>query len=238
MNIITLAELRCLLLSIDDATIVSIVSMVEPKLKSKDANGIRNPFMLGRTLSDGFSVVKIGKAVGRVGTNYDNEVENQIRSEIIRNRIDSGLAPLSESDMADEVESRFRKGIGWFRCLYGPNGRRTPLCVHKDDTDDGAAFFRIIVSHDGKSEFVGVDGSIVDRDSVRPYEAQTNNYANQGVDNPRQIRTYYLTNILDIAIKGQRYRISDNYERRTNAQNHRAMEIANEYQTAARTMAA
>lgn len=237
-KLITRSELRTLLLAQTGATIVSLVSVVEPDLRAKDDNGERNPFMAGLKLADGFTIAKTNKATGRIDTDYNNEVENQLRKEIIAERMAANLPPLPTNELEGEIQARFRKGESWHRPIMAANGRPTPLSVNKKDDDDGAAYLRIIVSAEGDSEFLKYeDGATVPSENVIPFNQKKKPYSNQGTKEPRQIRTYGLENIVEFTMNGERYRVADNFLSRPTEMRHRIWNIAEEYLSGERSMA-
>ena len=240
MKLITRNELRTLLLAQTGATIVSLVSVVEPDLRAKDDNGNANPFMAGRKLADGFTIAKTNKATGRIDTDYNREVENQLRKEIIEERMAANMPPLPTNELEAEIEARFRKGESWHRPIMAANGRPTPLSVNKKDgpNDDGAAYLRIIISAEGDSEFLKYeDGATVPSENVIPFNQKKKPYANQGTKQPRQIRTYGLENIVEFTMNGERYRVADNFLSRPEAMRHRIWDIAEQYLNGERRMA-
>jgi hypothetical protein len=239
MKITTCQELRTMLLAQTTATIVSIVSVVEPELRAKNDDGEPNPFMAGTKLADGFTIAKTNKAMGRIDTDYNREVENQLKKEIIEERMEAQLPPLDPDEMETEISNRFRKGTSWHRPIMAANGRPTPLSVNKKNADDnGPAYLRIIVSAEGDSEYIRyADGATVDNDSVKPFDQKVKPYSNQGTKEPRKIRTYKLENIVEIAINGERYRIADNFTSRPQAMRNRIWDIADEYLNKDRSMA-
>lgn len=240
MKIITRNELRTLLLAQTGATIVSLVSVVEPDLRAKNDGGERNPFMAGLKLAEGFTIAKTNKATGRIDTDYNNEVENQLRKEIIAERMAANMPPLPTDELEAEIDSRFRKGTSWHRPIMAANGRPTPLSVNKKDgeNDDGAAYLRIIVSAEGDSEYLKYeDGATVATEEVKPFEQKKKPYVNQGTKEPRQIRTYGLENIVEFTMNGERYRVADNFLSRPEAMRNRIWDIAEEYLSGERSMA-
>lgn len=241
-KLINRSELRAILLSQTAATIVSLVSVIEPDLRAKDDNGNANPFMAGSKLAHGFTVAKANKATGRIDTDYNREVESQLRKEIIAERMEAGMPPLDPSELETEIESRFRKGTSWHRPIMAANGRPTPLSVNKKDgdNDDGATYLRIIITAEGDEdcEFLKYeDGATVPSEDIAPFNQKKKSYGNQGTKEPRQIRTYGLENIVELTMNGERYRIADNFLSLPQEMRNRIWTIAEEYLSGERRMA-
>ncbi len=237
MKLITRNELRTLLLNQTSAAMVAIIGVVPPDLKAKDAQGVRNPYMAGRKLADGFTIGKVNKVGGRIGTDYDREVTSQLTKEIEAQRATNGLDPLSPAELEAEIDRRFRAGTSWHRPIFGANGKPTVLSVNKKTDDDGPAYLRYIVSSEGSPEYLRYeDGGTEPAENITPFRSAPSTYSNQGADDPRIFRTYALENIVEIKIGGERYRISDNFTDRPMAMRNRIWTIAEEYVNGDRNM--
>jgi len=223
MKLIPLAKLHALLLAQTQATIVSIVSCIEPKLKAKDVDKNRNPFMAGLTLKDGFTIGKVNKAQGRVDTNWQNEVKNELTANIEAERAASNLPPLSGDALEAEIANRYKFGTSWHRPIMAGE-RATALSVNKKDDDNGPAYLRIVVSAQGSSEYLRYsDGSTVEKNEVQPFEQDSYSSA------PREIRTYALSSIVEIRINGESYRVIENFMDKPIQMRERVWEIAEAY---------
>lgn len=238
MKLITRHELRTLLLSQTSATIVSIIGVTTPDMKAKNAEGDRNPFMAGLKLADGFTIGKVNKIQGRIGTDYNNEVENQLTKEIEAERMAENLPPFSKEELEAEIANRFRKGESWHRPIMAKNGKPTVLSVNKKDNgDDGSAYLRYVPSAKGEADYLRLEnGSTVDADRIIPFLPPPSKYANQGTEKPRVFLTYALESIIEIRINKEHYRISDNLTDLSMPMRNRVWEIAEEYFNGERKM--
>ena len=246
MNIITTNELRTILLNVNRTTIVSIVSAVEPRCNAKAKDGTPNPFKAGRTMKDGLTITKVNKANGliggkadEVGMLYHRMVSNALQKQIIAERIEANLAPLSEIEMDNEISERFRRGESWFRHLMLEDGTPSSLVVHKDDEDDSNAYLRFIFKAKGEAEYLRLEnGTKLSHEAVEPFLTPSSKPTNQSLNDGDEIRfvVYGLDSILEIALDGERYRITDNFEAMGMACREVAWGIADEYLKQQRAM--
>jgi hypothetical protein len=145
-------------------------------LARTDARCRKNPF--GK-------IFKVSKFNGMVNLNYTKTVE--------RARIKEGKTP------------EFRKGESWHEPVV-PEGKLTPLCVHKHDNDK--AYLRFIIeSVIGEPIFFTEGGDEVSKDQIKDYLQKRSGYQNQGLENPRRFITVDVANILEISIDGDQYQV-------------------------------
>lgn len=237
MKLISRNELRTLLLLQTSSAIVSIIGVIEPDMRAKDAEGTANPYKAGRTLDDGFTVGKVNKVGGRIGTDYDKEVSNQLTKEIEAERAAANLPALNAAELEAEIADRFRKGTSWHRPIFSDNDKPTVLSVHKKHGEDGGFYLRYIVTSEGSPEYLRyADGGTEPKENVTPFIAPRSEYRNQGATDPRIFRVYALENIVEIAIGGERYRITDNFTDRPMQMRERIWDIAEQYLSGERKM--
>lgn len=245
---VTRDELRAMLYGITTTTIVSLVSAVEPRCNAKDKDGNPNPYKAGRTMKDGLTITKVNKSNGliggktdEIGNLYHRMVSNALRKTIIEERIEANEAPLSEEQLAAEIDERFKRGESWFRHLLHADGSPSALVVHKDDTDDGEAYLRFIFRSKGTAEYLHLkNGSKLSSQQVEPFLQAQRAPKNQGLPEGEEIRfvVYSLASILEIALNGERYRITDNFDAMQPPCREIAVQIADEYLTEQRRLMA
>jgi hypothetical protein len=161
-------------------------------------------------LGDGLTITKINKSNGLIGGKTDDTgnlyhrmVSNALRREIIEERIEANIEPLSEADMTVEIQSRFRRGSAWFRPILDAEGHPTALVVHKDSEDDGEAYLRFIFKAKGQAEYLSLqDGTKVSDEAVEPFLAARSKPTNQGLSDGNEIMfvVYKLSSIIEIAL--------------------------------------
>lgn len=237
MKLITRNELQTLLLKQTRATIVSIIGVTPPDMRAKNAAGEPNPYRIGRGENARLTIGKVNKIQGRIGTDYDSEVTNQLTKEIEAERIANGLPTLNADELNAEIDRRFTPGTSWHRPMFDASGKPTVLSVHKKHGENGGFYLRYMPSAKGEAEYLRLDdGSTVDSEAVAPFLSPTSTYSNQGAEKPRIFLVYALENIVEIRINGERYRISDNFTDRPMEMRNRIWTIADEYVEGERTM--
>lgn len=209
MEIITLAELRSILLTKTAQSFVSFVAVTEPKMLAKSKDGTPNPYKIGKSLKDGLSVCKVNKVNGTINPVYDRMVDNRLARQIIADRSENNLPPLTPAELEKEIDALFEKGESWHRPII-VNGKPSCLSVNKNDSDDGEAYIRFVIRSGGDSEYVNFDGSTEIATNISPFLSPPSSYSNQGLENTVKFMVYKLSNIVEISIDGNRYRISDN----------------------------
>lgn len=228
----TVADLRELLLTQATATIVSLVAVTVPPMKAKDQYGVRNPFMRGRTLSDGFTVHKLNKVNGVIMGRYERIMENRLAKKIQDERLTLNQPPLAPTELEQEVQYRFRRGESWHRPIVLEDG---PSClsVNKKDLDDnGKAYLRFVAKAYGKPEYLDdTDAFTVDASRIHPYLSESK-------ESLVDFKVYALESIVEIALNGHRVRVSDSVENVSENLRVRAFAISDEYLDSLRTMSA
>lgn len=229
MNLITIDELASLLKSQRKQTMISVVSMTVPKMKAKDANGIRNPFMAGDKLGDGFIIDKINKSNGTICGEYDRMVINKSKAEIIAERAAANLPPLDADTLNAEAAARPSFGSSWHRPLI-IDGETT--CLSYNPKEPSRLYLRFVYRSKGKAEYLsGIDGSSIETEAVSPFLAQASSYANQGLSDGNEVIfvVFALESILEIALNGKRYRILDNFANKERTARNKAWDVAEQY---------
>ncbi len=236
MKLISRNDLREILFAQTKATIVSIVSCIEPDLKKTGADGSLNPFMAGLKLDDGLTVCKVNKAGGRVDTDYQKEVINQAAREIQAERALNNLPPLDKDELQRQAEARPTFGTSWHEPVLAEDGRVTALSRHKKD--NGTEYLRIIVAAQGdEAEYLrNADGVSVSSETVELYDKPKSPPKNQGLDKPKQPRTYKLASIVEIRINGEVYRVADNFMDKTENLRRAIWDIAEAYMIGEKSM--
>lgn len=209
MRLITQAELRAMLLTQTASAMVSIVCATTPKM-----NKTGNPFIIGKGKASVTTICKANKANGNIASRYEKMVENRHAKAIQAERAAAGQPPATAAEVEAIVAERFRKGTSWHRPILDADNAPTCLSVNKsDDNDNGAAYLRFVFKAKGKAEYFDITtGDVVADDRVNPFLSERSDYANQGLDGNEVIFVCYsLDSILEIAIDGERFRISDNF---------------------------
>jgi hypothetical protein len=204
-TVVSLSDLRGILMGATAQTIVSVVALTEPFMRAKDAEGNPNPFRIGKGKTASMTIRKIVKINGLACPNYDRIVIGRNKRDIIAERIAAELPPLSEMELIAEAESRHAKGVSWHRPILDTEGRQTTLCCHKDAEDDAEAevYLRFMLLSKGKAEYRRIaDASTVADDEVYPYLSASSS--------GNGFLTYALSSIAEIAIDGKRYRVAEN----------------------------
>jgi hypothetical protein len=238
MKLISRNQLRTLLLGVTANTIISMVVVTEPDTRATGTNGLSNPFKAGRTMKDGLTIGKVTKVNGTIAGRYERVVENRLAKVIEAERAAANLAPLSAEQLEAEIQDRFRKGESWHRPIMAEDG---PTCLSvnkKDKGDDGAAYLRFIFKAVGTPEYLRLaDGTTEPTENVEPYLAPRSDYSNQGLgDDAVKFVVYGIENIVEIAIGGERYRITDNFTDRPMEMRERIWDIAEAYLIGERSM--
>lgn len=232
MKLITQAELARILLAVPSQTFISLVSVVEPDLKAKDANKNPNPFMLGRKLDDGFDLAKVNKASGSIEYDFDRMVRNRNKAAIIQERLDANLPPLSEDELFAEADARHRKGDTWYVRVQDGD-RRTCLVKNKKSVDDPNASLYLAFAYRsaGTPQYFSLSGESVDYSRIEPFAPVRKAPQNQGLapEDTVQVVTFELSHIIEIAVGGQRYRLVDTLASMSENLRNRVWEIAEQY---------
>jgi hypothetical protein len=232
IKLVTQAELVNILLAVPSQTFISLVSVTEPDLKAKDANKNPNPYMLGRTLADGFDLAKVNKASGTIEYDFDRMVLNRNKKAIIEARIEQGLAPLDEAELTAVASARHEKGETWYQWVY-VDGRRTCLVKNKKAIDDPNAklYLGFVYRSVGSPQFFTLGGEVVATELIRPFESVRKVAENQGLAAEDVVRvvTFELPHIIEIAVGGSRYRVSDTLTSMSQTLRHHVWDIAEQY---------
>lgn len=131
-------------------------------------------------------IFKVAKYNGIVNLSYSKTVE--------RARIKEGKKP------------KFRQGESWHEPVV-PEGKWTPLCVHKHDNNK--AYLRVVIERTlGKPIYFTEDGDEIDKEQIEGYLPKPNGYKNQGLEKPRRFITVDLENVLEISIDGKTYEVA------------------------------
>ena len=228
IKLINVNELANILLNLSAQTMVSVVTMTQPDLKAKNKDGEPNPFKAGRTLKDGFTISKINKANGTINGDYDQMVINKVKKDIISERIAANQPPLTADELATQAAARPEFGTSWHtRKVEG--GRVTCLSVHKKDAS--RLYLGFVYRSKGTSEYISLDGTMVDAESVYPFLSEASDYSNQNTSEGNEVRyvVFALASILEIALNGERYRILDNFANKGETARNNAWQIAEAY---------
>jgi hypothetical protein len=239
MLTITLAELRNLFLAQKKQTLMSMVCVTYPSMRASDANGTPNPYRKGKGKAAIVTVSKILKVNGTVGGNFRQMVQNKAKAEIIGERIACGLPPLEADALATEAESRYVAGESWHTPIIDDDGEPTCLCVHKDseDHDTAAAYVRFVFRAKGEAEYVcNETATKVSSEALAPFLTPPSQYSNQHVERKTIIVTYALASVVEVAMGGQRYRISDTLAALGDDVASATLSVADEFLAASRTM--
>jgi hypothetical protein len=209
-DLITVNELRQVLLEVPHQTMISLVSVVEPDLKAKDADKRPNPFMLGARLADGFDLAKVNKVSGSIDYDYNRLVRNRNKAAIIQERLAANLPPLDADALEAEADARHAKGSSWFRYIER-DGRKTCLVVNKKSDDNGAAYLAFAFKSKGQAQFYRLGGQEVAFNDIAPWHKEASAPTNQGLTDGDEVRvaTYALESIIEICVNRKRYRLID-----------------------------
>lgn len=225
MKLITRRELQTILLSSVQQTMISMVCVTEPKMRAAG-----NPFRIGRGENAILTIGKVNKVNGTINPNYDRIVLNKHERDIEAERLAEGLAPLSAEELSAAAANRPEFGSSWHTPVLNPWGKVTCLS-RKVKNDGGELYIRFVVRATGNAEYIRYeDGSVVPTDEVTPFLGPHSDYANQNLGDDAVIFVLYsLENIVEIAIGGQRYRISDNLTSRPMQMRNRVWDTADAY---------
>jgi len=236
------SDLRDMLLKQNHSATVSFISITPPKMLAKSKDGTTNPFVIGTLKSKNFTFGRVRKQGGIIGADYDTMVENRNEKEIEAERAMNNLPPLSEKEMEEEIANRFRKGTGWWRYILDASGKPTVLAVNKNDArgDEGNAYlvFSLPTAISDTEEVSLKDGVSIPYEKIKPFMVTGSDYSNQGLsdENKVQIRTIELSNIIEIVINKNRYRIIDNFGDRPLSLRNRLWSLAEEFLNGTRKM--
>jgi hypothetical protein len=236
MKLITRNELETLLLGITASTIVSMVCVTTPGMRAKSAEGVANPYRIGVGKNATITLGKVNKVNGNISGRYDRIVENRLSREIEAERAAENLPPLTNDELEEEIQRRFRQGTSW-HCPVMDNLEPTCLSVNKNDLN-GERYLRFVFKAKGAPEYIDLEnGNMVANERVNPYLSPVSEYENQGLEDKVIFVCYKLCNIVEIAIGGERYRILDNFAEKSEALRNKAWDIAEEYLSGERRMA-
>ena len=230
----TLADTVELLKSVRKQTLVSVVSLTVPSLRAK-ADGVPNPFMLGNRLADGFNLVKINKVNGTINGDYEQQVTNRVRAEIIQERIEALKAPLDTEALKCEALQRIRFGESW-HCPLIVENEVTCLSHHAKDAE--RLYLRFVYRSRGKAEYVSLDANTVDSELVAPFLPPVSKRDNQGLTEGNEVQfvVYAVESLAEIAVNGERIRIADAFEHLPDAVRAKVWHVADEYLAGERRM--
>lgn len=123
-----------------------------------------------------------------------------------------------EGKEADE----WQRGESWHEAVLDENGKLTAFCRHKDN---GSIYLRVRVLHKGKTTYIATDriesegvvynaGDEVPFEAIEPYYSERRPYANQGVEEGKEIAatTLKFESVRAIRANGQSYNINHGNE--------------------------
>lgn len=176
------AELASLLLDVQGATPVTFSAVTDADVKAKDQD--KNPCPFARP------IWKHNRVNGLVCFWYDKAVLRRLAKE-------------------GKSEDAFRQGTSWHVPVL-LNGRLTPLCQSKSETNRKLYVRFLYVQTIGEPRYLDSHGTEIDKAALLPWlPSRKNNYANQGLDNPVVILTYALDSLREITLNGQTFAIAD-----------------------------
>lgn len=192
MENMTPDELKNFLQTINSSTMVSLETLTPEKMndyldywlvgqdgkKKKNPNPTRNPFVGGV-----FSRTRMYKIV--TGFDYEESVE--------RRRVKEGLTPEFQNEDDKEI---------WYNLVS------KGLVVHKDDPTK--FYFRYQKLNNSTIEHrYEYRGNTIERQLFESYltKRNTEEYSNQGLDNPLRMKVVKLENIVRLNINGRRIKV-------------------------------
>ncbi len=231
---ITRSELRAFLLARTASSMVSLITVTDPDMYV-GAKGVR-----GGPKCPKADAIKINKLGVNIAGRYDKTVENALEREIKAERELAQQPPLSADEMAREVMARFRKGESWHRPIFDGD-EPTCLSVNKKIQQgaeaDAPAYLRMVVQHRGDAVFLDPkDGTEIPKSELSDWLKPPSEYKNQGLEKPKVFLCPGLDSIVEIAIDGDRYRITDNFQQYPLPSREVLWNIAEEYLSGERKM--
>lgn len=235
-TLVNMPEMIGVLHGVRGATPISIVGATDPLRSGMRSTG--NPFVTGKGKVKTCNIRKTVKVGGMANAIYDKQVERRLEKAINAERLASGETALTGAALEAEIDARFRKGESWHVPVIAADGNITCLSMKKGE-DNGTRYIRLAIQNSGEAEYINIEsGDTVPSDEVSPFmPSRTNAYSNQGLAEGEEVRfvVYDLASIIEIAIKGERYRIFENFSAYDLAMRRRMSEIADEYLSGERT---
>lgn len=225
-------ELYDMLFKSRGAKPVSVVAAYVPKMRVT-----RNPFVLGSGENRVVTVIKANKTAGMIGAEYDASVVRRNERTINKERAEQGLQPLEGEALTQEVNARFRRGESWHEPIVTADERITSLSQNKKGGPE--RYLRYVRQASGSPEYVMREtGLDVASERIQPFIIEPPSYDNQGLADEDKVRfnVWKLESIIEMAMDGERYRVSDNLQQYPISTRAKLLKIADEFLSGDRDM--
>jgi hypothetical protein len=239
MKLIDRNSLIRLLSAATAQTFISVVSVTEPDMKAKNAEGDPNPYRIGKGKAAVFTISKVSKANGTANGDYEQQVINRAKQSIISDRLNAGLPPLPQAELSRIAAATPDFGTSWHAPFINENGERSALSINKKNPNNGEFYVRFVFRSKGTAEFIdNANGATEPSENVYPFLSESSDYSNQNLPEGEQVRfvVYNVRSIVEIAIGGERYRIIDNFADMAEGTRNKVWDIAEQYLEGQRKM--
>jgi hypothetical protein len=170
-------ELVRILIDVSGATFVTFTARTDAGVLAKDRTKKPNPHPR--------PIWKTAVINGMVNFWYDRGVLKRLKAE-------------------GKALDAFRSGSSWHLPVMVGN-RLTPLCTAKGEKNRDYYLRVMCLAPVGAPQYHDADGRPLTEQDVAPYLRAPTDYANQGLDAPLVFKTYHLSGIRSLTMKGLTY---------------------------------